>query len=61
MARLAAMVAIAALAVIRFLAIDSGSHSASDTLRPWLIEMAAVALLATVAILAIDRLSRSRG
>lgn len=35
----------AVLAVLNFLRIDSTSHSASDTLRPFLIETAAMALV----------------
>ena len=31
-----------ALIVVRFVAIDAASHSASDTLRPWVIESAAI-------------------
>ena len=43
------------VAVLRFAAIDATSHSASDTLRPWLIQVAAIAVLAVVAIAILQR------
>jgi membrane protein implicated in regulation of membrane protease activity len=46
-----------ALAAVRFAAIDASSHSASDTLRPWLVQAAAIAILAAVSIALIDRWS----
>ena len=41
-----------------FWAIDAASHSASDTLRPWLIEVAVVGLVAVVILVALDRVAR---
>jgi hypothetical protein len=43
------------VAVLRFAAIDATSHSASDTLRPGLIQVAAIAVLAVVAIAILQR------
>jgi hypothetical protein len=54
----AAVVAAAILlAIVRFFAIDAGSHSASDTLRPWLLETALIAVAATLVVFAIGRLT----
>jgi len=57
LARVAVSAAAIALAAIRFVAIDAGSHSASDTLRPWLIQVAIIVVVAALAWLAIDRLA----
>jgi uncharacterized membrane protein YjdF len=46
------------VAVVRFVAIDSASHSASDTLRPWALETIPVALVAGVLVLASERYAR---
>jgi len=46
------------LAVVRFLAIDSTSHSNSDTLRPWIFQATIIAVVATLLVVAIGRLSR---
>jgi hypothetical protein len=52
------IVAAVALAVVRFFAIDSGSHSASDTLRPWLIQVFVIAVVAAVLVTLVDRLAQ---
>ena len=44
-----------AIAVVRFVAIDATSHSASDTLRPWLLQVGVIALLAVLAIATVRR------
>ena len=55
-----AIVALAiVIAVIRFLAIDATSDSASDTLRPWLIEVAVIAVVTVMSIAVVRRLSGS--
>ena len=51
------VLAAAAFAVLRFAAIDAGSHSASDTLRPWLIQLVLIGLVAMAAVLVLDRLA----
>jgi hypothetical protein len=54
----AAVVAAAALlSIARFLVIDASSHSASDTLRPWLLETALIAVAATLVVVVIGRLT----
>jgi hypothetical protein len=54
----AAVVAAATLlAIVRFFVIDAGSHSASDTLRPWLVETALIAVAATLVVVVIGRLT----
>jgi hypothetical protein len=55
----AVIVLAVAVAAIRFAAIDAGSHSASDTLRPWLIEVAGIAVLAAALVIAIGRVGKS--
>ncbi len=52
----AVVLAAVALAAMRFVVIDRGSHSASDTLRPWLIETALIALATIVVVAAVGRL-----
>ena len=55
----AAIIALAAvIAIARFFAIDSASDSASDTIRPWAIQVAVIAALAAVAILGLRRWTR---
>jgi hypothetical protein len=54
------VVAAAAIAVVRFVAIDASSDSASDTLRPWVIQVGVTLLAALLIWMAIDRLDRSR-
>jgi len=54
--RVGIVVAAIALSVARFLAIDADSHSASDTVRPWIIETALIALVAGIALIAVRRL-----
>ena len=44
------------LVVLRFMALDAGSHSASDTLRPWLVQGALIGLGAFAAVFVLDRL-----
>ncbi len=52
-----AVVAVAVvLAVVRFVALDAASHSASDTLRPWAIELVAIGLVALLVLWSLDRL-----
>jgi hypothetical protein len=48
----------AVVAVFRFAAIDATSHSNSDTLRPWIIQ---VAVIVAVAVLMIAVLRRGLG
>ena len=47
--------------VVRFVAIDATSHSASDTLRPWFIEAAIVGVVAWLVIRAADVVLARRG
>lgn len=47
----------AVLAMLRFAAIDAGSNSASDTLRPWLIQLGLIGLVALVVVLVLDHLA----
>jgi hypothetical protein len=56
----AVVVVAASLALVRFVAVDSVSHSASDTLRPWAIQVAVIGVFATILWIAIDRLDRAR-
>jgi hypothetical protein len=63
-ARLAAVLVVVgavAIAVVRFAAIDATSHSASDTFRPWLIQVAVIAVVAVTAARAIAALQRRSG
>ena len=60
LARALIVTAAVAIAVLRFFAIDANSHSNSDTLRPWLIQVALLALVAAVLWLAIDRMGGRR-
>lgn len=48
------------LAVLRFAAIDATSHSASDTLRPWLIQAGTIALVACGIVLLLRRAPAGR-
>jgi hypothetical protein len=58
----AAVVAAAVvLAVIRFFAIDATSHSNSDTLRPWIIQVTVIAALAWAIIWGLERIGRPKG
>jgi hypothetical protein len=52
-----ALVAVVALTtmVLLFVTIDAGFHSASDTLRPWLLGTVVVGAVATAIIVALDR------
>jgi hypothetical protein len=43
------------LIVVRFLVIDSTSHSNSDTLRPWVIESAIIVVVAWLVVRVADR------
>lgn len=56
-ARVAVATTAILLALVRFVALDASSHSASDTLRPWLIEVALIAIAAMLVIVVIGRLS----
>jgi hypothetical protein len=49
--------AAAALVLIRFVAIDATSHSASDTLRPWVIQAALIIVVAAGLIALIERMA----
>lgn len=60
LARLAIVVAAVALSILRFVAIDAGSHSVSDTLRPWMIQTAVIAVVAGLAVVALGRFAPSR-
>jgi len=53
----AVLAAAVLLAIVRFIVIDAGSHSASDTLRPWLLEAALIAAAAALAAVVIGRLT----
>jgi hypothetical protein len=48
--------AAAGLIVLRFMALDAVSHSASDTLRPWIIQAGLIALTAFGVVVVLDRL-----
>ena len=52
--------AAAILIVLRFMALDAVSHSASDTLRPWIIQAGFIGLAALVVVLVLDRLGARR-
>jgi hypothetical protein len=49
--------AAAGLIILRFIALDAVSHSASDTLRPWFIQAGFIALVAFGLVVALDRLA----
>ena len=51
------VLAAVAVAVLRFAAIDARSHSASDTLRPWLIQLGLIGLVAAAAVLVLGWLA----
>ena len=56
-----AIIGIAAgVAIARFIALDSSSDSASDTIRPWLIQVGIIAAIAAIFIVGVRRLTRSR-
>ena len=57
----AVVMAAVALAVMRFVVIDHGSHSASDTLRPWLIETALISLATILVVAAVGRVATTDG
>jgi hypothetical protein len=44
------------LILLRFVALDAVSHSASDTLRPWFFQAAFIALAAFGVVLVLNRL-----
>ena len=46
------------LAVAWFIVVDASSHSARDTLRPWLIGFALIALGGAALVMVLGRLSR---
>jgi hypothetical protein len=48
--------AAAGLIVLRFMALDAVSHSASDTLRPWFIQAGLIALAAFAVVLVLGRI-----
>lgn len=50
-----AAVSVGVIAVARFMAIDAGSHSASDTLRPWFIQVAMLVAVALVVVWLVER------
>jgi steroid 5-alpha reductase family enzyme len=43
-----------------FVLVDAGSHSASDTLRPWLAGVAVIALIGSGLVLTLERLAAGR-
>ena len=45
------------LVILRFITLDAGSHSASDTLRPWLVQGALIGLVAFAAVFVLNRLA----
>jgi hypothetical protein len=57
-AQVLVVLAAVVLAVVRFMAIDANSHSASDTLRPWFIQAFAIAVIAGLLVAVIDRVAR---
>ncbi len=59
LSRVLIVAAAVTVAAFRFAVIDSGSHSASDTLRPWAIEVVLIAVVAAVAVGAVGRLARA--
>jgi hypothetical protein len=59
LARVTIVVVAVAVSAARFLAIDAGSHSVSDTLRPWIIETAVIAVVAGLALFALGRVAPS--
>jgi len=61
LAELLLVTAGAALVVLRFVAIDAASHSASDTLRPWVLEAGAIAAAVALVVLAAERTISPRG
>ena len=50
----------ACLVVVRLVAIDAASSSASDTLRPWIIQCAVIVSVAALVVVALER-RRARG
>ena len=46
------------LAVAWFVVVDASSHSASDTLRPWLIGVVLIGLCGAVLAIVLDRFIR---
>jgi hypothetical protein len=46
----------AAVAIARLAALDATSNSASDTLRPWALELAVIALVAAIALAIVGRM-----
>jgi hypothetical protein len=60
LARALIVTAAVAIALLRFVAIDATSHSNSDTLRPWLIQVALIALVAAALWRLVDRFGRAR-
>ena len=60
LATVAIVVVATAIAIARFVAIDASSDSASDTIRPWAIQVAVIAAVAAVAIVGLRRWTRSR-
>ncbi len=58
--RLAVVVIAVIVAAARFVGLDSASHSVSDTLRPWSIEVLVILIAAAVAFAVIDQLLARR-
>jgi NADH:ubiquinone oxidoreductase subunit 6 (subunit J) len=54
------IVAAIALAFAWFLIVDATSHSASDTLRPWLVGVTVIALVGACLVGVLAWLSRAR-
>jgi hypothetical protein len=48
------------IAIARFIAVDASSDSASDTIRPWAIQVAVIATVAAASIAGLRRWTRSR-
>jgi hypothetical protein len=59
--RYAIAVAVVVLAVLWFVIVDAGSHSASDTLRPWLGGLVLLGVAGLGLVLLIERLARWTG
>jgi hypothetical protein len=59
-ATIAIIAVAAAIAIARFIALDSSSDSVSDTIRPWLIQVGIIVAVAAVFIVGVRRLTRWR-
>lgn len=58
--RIATTVGAIVVAGLWFIRVDAGSHSASDTLRPWLVGVVVIVLVAIGTVIALERLLVAR-